>query len=353
MPDEMIEAIIGWLPCWMSPIVRMVSRRWARIVPAHICDCDCDGEFAVSLSKAGEWTLLRWAVDAGCPLGSLVIDLAAERGDIPLLEAMERRTGGGKRSAGAAFDGVCEAAVRGERMDALMWARERGYPWGCAYLAAGKRRSPSMMRLLADMGCPVDPRGVAELLRAGFGVKGLPPFRPTKECRVAAAERGLLHVLVSMDPNAKDWGSATTLAAARGGSAYVLSWAVTRGCGFRPIECTRAAAANGHLAVLDWVRREGYYISSGEVTETAARTGYVHVVEWAIRNLGRQGVGRAVRGAVEGDRPEVLEWLECEGMLKRQRQWKKLARLAVDMDAEGVLLWLEEVCAFDSHRTSG
>ncbi|CAM9453495.1 unnamed protein product [Ectocarpus sp. 6 AP-2014] len=154
--------------------------RWLR---EHGCPWDANTCFA--LAEVGDLATLRWAKENGCPwVQSRVLSAAARGGNVEVLQYVFDSQGHNQALEGRSTD-LCGMAAGGGHIDALKWARGKGYQWN------------------------------------------------ERTC-MAAARGGHLEVLQWLRQEECPWDYLTILAAATHGNRHVSSWARENGCDLPP-----------------------------------------------------------------------------------------------------------------------
>ena len=127
--------------------------------------CPWDTRTCDAAVERGRVEVLRWALEAGCPLQRQKATLVAARnGDVNVLALL--------RSFDCPFDGrTCAAAAGGGRLEAVQWLRAQGCPWDSGSVRAAERHGhPDVLQWLRENGCPE--HQVAYSVDARFGSGG-------------------------------------------------------------------------------------------------------------------------------------------------------------------------------------
>lgn len=149
------------------------------------------------------------------------LNQAAARGHVDCMATL--------RGQGQAWDHVCDDAAGNRRLEALVWARERGAPWDAwTCWRAAKNGDLQIVKWAIEHGVPLDEsvcdaaaeRGDYEMLSWAHE-HGAPLGESV--CAIAAA-RGDLDVLRYSHKHGAPWGAGAFLAAAKSGHFEVACW---------------------------------------------------------------------------------------------------------------------------------
>lgn len=152
LPDEMLLAVVEWLPLGARLLCRAVSRRWRAVLPP----VPEDGEMKERLEVRKE-CIRQWPLDSLCELEALwsnqrakVCDLAASVGRLDVLQAAHHK--------GYPWnEGTRRRAAEGGHLEVLQWSRANGCPWDeatCMYAAEGGHLE--VLKWARANGCPWD-----------------------------------------------------------------------------------------------------------------------------------------------------------------------------------------------------
>eukprot|EP00302_Diacronema_sp_CCMP2436_P039830 CAMPEP_0180026178 /NCGR_PEP_ID=MMETSP0984-20121128/25047_1 /TAXON_ID=483367 /ORGANISM="non described non described, Strain CCMP 2436" /LENGTH=307 /DNA_ID=CAMNT_0021950853 /DNA_START=37 /DNA_END=961 /DNA_ORIENTATION=+ len=154
---------------------------------------------------------------------------------------------------------ACEAAAWEGKLEALVWLRSRGCPWGATCQVAARGGHLEVLRYAHEHGCKwgyYTCEGAARGGRAPRGAAVRTRARLPVEAAIcwSAAEEGHLEVLRYAHEHGSPWYESTCYAAAEMGQLEALRYAHEHGCPWNLDECRAKALQNGHAAVVEYLR---------------------------------------------------------------------------------------------------
>ena len=162
---------------------------------------------------------------------------------------------------GLGWFGVCPRAARAGQLSVLQWAVAHGFDFGASTCSSAARGGHlSVLQWLRQTGCDWDESTCG--MAAESGNLALLQWAKANGCDwsngrgvcYGAANGGHLEVLQWARANGCEWNISTTSAASRGGHLDVLRWAVRNGCEFRSSDCLEQAKRLGSEAMLEFAR---------------------------------------------------------------------------------------------------
>lgn len=126
--------------------------RWVR---EH--GCPWNASTCIALAEVGDLATLRWAKENGCPwVEPCVLSAAARGGNVQVLEYVFDSQGHNRALEARSAD-LCTLAAGGGHLDALKWARGKGYHWNeRTCMAAAKGGHLEVLQWLREEDCPWD-----------------------------------------------------------------------------------------------------------------------------------------------------------------------------------------------------
>ncbi|MDE2095865.1 MAG: ankyrin repeat domain-containing protein [Patescibacteria group bacterium] len=183
----------------------------------------------------------------------IVIEVAAETGDIEALKRLYSTAPGGQ------FSQVGEDAAAKGHLSVVKWAWSKRIPWS-AWVChnAAENGHLRVIKWARKHGCP-------------WNVY-------TCEC---AARNGHLAVLRWLRAHGCHWDEETCTEAGSKGHLDVLEWAWMNGCPRDALVLSTRVAHIGHLDVLQWLVDHGDATEVRVILEVASRSIHQHIVDWA------------------------------------------------------------------------
>lgn len=159
LPDEILSMIFSLVPCVrLVSVVPLVSRRWRRVSR----DSDAIGRqlcvpgpanrtksgHCLRAAKSGHINCVVYARDRGRPWGPGICAAAAAGGHLDILRYAHAH-------GAPVEDNAIEVAMAAGHLDCVWWLCDHGHPWGRATCAsAGSVIDIAHMRRLREGGCP-------------------------------------------------------------------------------------------------------------------------------------------------------------------------------------------------------
>ncbi|KAL6041322.1 Ankyrin repeat-containing domain [Balamuthia mandrillaris] len=121
LPPELLSHILGMLPKGMVAIAALTCKRWFSCSPSPL-RLLLDVE-----TVCGEATLLRWALENGCPSRTFLYEAAAKQGQLQIMKWLKEEHGCPYKWARTSQ--VCSHAARSGNLEMLQWAMDNGFYW--------------------------------------------------------------------------------------------------------------------------------------------------------------------------------------------------------------------------------
>jgi hypothetical protein len=257
-------------------------------------------------------SLVRWALEHGCPKDQRFCQVIASGGHLEALSTA--------RSLGCEWSApTCAKAAFGGHLGVLKWARANGCPWDghTAFFAAGKRRF-EVLEWMSRNGWDLNEPGAME----------------------GGAYGGHIELMMWLRAKGVVWKSTACEYAAYSGRIETVKWLRSSGCPWDE-RVIFAAAKRGHLTLLKWLASncdQDWGRCGNLVAFAAATAGRLEVLEWAYSNdmEWHDDLIGGLEGAALKGQMRVMEWLVTRGC-RMTTKTSSLAALGGNLD---VLKWL-------------
>lgn len=255
-------------------------------------------------AEGGHLEALRWLCSRGCRVTANTSEYAARHGHLPVLcwllaralaeaEAQEREEEEGLRERGLVLCAdTASAAAKNGHVQVLRWLLERGCPYDAMATHCQDLRT---LRLLYEHapaggpGCTWDTWTCAYFLREA-----------RLDCLAFARRHGC------------PWDVMSAVGAAVDGQIRALSWLSAHGAPFNHYVLSGAL----NVRTLEWLAEHRAWKpeDGARACLEYVRRGKLAHLQWMHRNAQRFGLrcdhAACLREARDGDRPEILEWLQ-------------------------------------------
>lgn len=263
-----------------------------------------------------------------------------------------REREGVTKSTSVPFDEVCEEAVDKGNKNIIRWAIAEGEklePY--LFHIAAQSGNIGMIEWLMDLGCPMDAQAMIGAIRGDhfdtlkwLDTNGFPTSKYVLDEMACFGNKTMLSWAI-ID---QEWplDAVACAGAARGGHLEILKWLRSLGCPWDGFT-TRAAALGGHKEVYDWVVEHGCESWSNDAAH-AAMMGHFDMAKWLVERHECDAQECLISAAKHGEL-DIFEWALSQDDITYQPRIFAMAiesgnRELMDFLYRGGYGWDESAC---------